>query len=177
MYEFTPTIKVTLKYTGVDTAGAYVGTETAHHVDISTDYLDKIQNGQVSDAINIGLDVWSKGFKLVPGYGKTAQIAYSSGEELTFYGLEANGEKGTTENVKDCLAFELNASETGGASAYVAINTQTGMLQLLSGYKLSQHYITINIYCEYPAKDANGTITADGNLPKVLIGSVQIVCD
>lgn len=99
-YKDKKSIRTTLKYTGIDASGAYVGTSQMHLINIEVNESKKITlNGTELTNINVGTDgnlivsgsdgltignsIWSQKFKVIPGVGNTAILAsYLEKDEL-----------------------------------------------------------------------------------------------
>lgn len=135
-YNSNEDIRVTLKYTGINDDNAYVGTSDVHYVNVNNNGNDKV-NGQLV----ISLDEWSDGFSLIPGVGVTALVAQYNNEKLQF------------EDNENMLQFTLSAvsSDTQQLANDLVGITNTGILTLKTGFKLTEYYVTIDVSCKYPA--------------------------
>lgn len=188
-YNFSDYIRVTTKYTGVDTSNAYVGTYMLHTVNLEKleatreelhdAYLDKY-DAVNSDGITANINEWSNGFKLVPGFGKSREFALNSSENLNFYGMSDD-----SNIVSNSLSFALKAvsantgsdtSDSGNSNVNLVEITPNGKITLKPGFKVKEYYISIEVFCLYPIKNVND---GDENtkFEKLSIGTVLIAFD
>lgn len=154
-------VRVTLKYTGVDTESAYVGSAQIKKLEfaLSAGGIKTGENGSylVDGNKVITLDEWVTGFELVPGIGNTAKIAKFKEQDFSLNGNS------------DMLEFVLVA--VSGAEGIVENNLvrmgADGTITLQSDFNLSEYFITIAIRCKYPN---NGTLTKSEEIAKVYLG-------
>ncbi len=160
----TKKLRTTLYYTGVDTSKAYVVTDKLHYVTITKNDDETYNN-------TYEIDSWGNKFELIPGIGRTSQIAVN--EDVSFV------------NNKNMLEFSLRAiSNSGsgdvGSSGLVTIS-KDGKVVLSSEYmeRVNSYYITIDVFCKYPKNSINAEVTESQTenteaTDSLLIGTIYI---
>lgn len=136
-------LRVTTKYTGIDTTFAYSSGSIHYCYDL--DYKVNEDGTIAGDNKTVALDKWSDGFTLIPGIGISAIMAQK--EDVTFFGKNQD-----ILNV-DSLIFEpanviTNSGDKIDADTLFAIDTK-GNITLKSAFKPNDYYIGINVYCKY----------------------------
>ena len=152
-YLYSDDMRVTLKYTGINTDNAYTGTSAVCYVQL--DSSDGISDSMVISAKVIELSQWGEKFKLTPGIGKSAILAFGGGEDLSLFGgtqpqvVLIDGEEQEKPSI---LRFELNSvtSQNGNIGNVAEIDIHTGNITLLNNYKIDEYYMSIKISCRYP---------------------------
>ncbi|MBO7526418.1 MAG: hypothetical protein J6T74_00810, partial [Clostridia bacterium] len=105
-------------------------------------FNDPVAAGKII-VVKYGGLVWGDEFKLTPGVGKVATLAYSAKEDLSLQSL-------------GLLKYELTGVYAGSnttTSSVASIDQTTGILTLMEGYRLNDYYISIRISCAYPSDD------------------------
>ena len=158
-------VRVTLKYTGVDTTKAYVGTAKSKLIEIdSTDSAVLAINGGaayvVRGSILLDIDRWSENMALVPGVGNTALIAKYLERDFSF--------KTNAENLEFTLEAVSGADGSSISNNLVEINS-ANQLVLKSDFNLTEYYVTIDIACKYPNSDDGDKLSIKESIGKVYI--------
>lgn len=158
-------VNVTLKYTGVDTDNAYVGS-TMHYVYVKGLIVNET-TGELDSDLNInfapsGSDpYWAEGFALKTGVGVANVLAGFENKEF----IGSNKVDGIEDPVENRLSLAFEAGEVKGATttsaaSLFAVDATTGNVTLKQGFIPNSYYISVIIKARYNGTDtrAIGTV-------------------
>ena len=152
-------IRVTLKYTSIDTSNAYVGTTGIHLVEIAEDKFGVLANDLTINLMDTETEAegeetkliagWAQDFKLVPGVGRTKELSMQTEKDQLSFASAIE---------RKYIKFALKAvtSSSGGeltAGSLVSLNETNGDLTLLKNFDTTLYYVTIDVSCKYPTAD------------------------
>lgn len=143
-------VYLTLKYTGVNSENAYVGS-TIHYVylnNLGTSAID--ENGAVASTVTVAFNstddnYWAKGFELKTGVGVANILAMS--EDKTFVG--SNDEVANVNSLSFEVGRLIGASGDVITSSLFDIDSVSGAITLKQGFILNSYYVSIIIKCKY----------------------------
>lgn len=143
-------VYLTLKYTGVNTENAYVGT-SMHYV-----YLNNLgssavdENGAVASTITVPFNstdgnYWANGFELNTGVGVANILAMN--EDKTFVG--SNNEIANINSLSFEVGRLIGASGDVVTASLFDIDSVSGVITLKQGFVLNSYYVSIIVKCKY----------------------------
>lgn len=148
------TVNVTLKYTGVNTENAYVGSQI-HYVYMKNLKVNEETGAIEGDSIKINFlpedtsSCWADGFALKTGVGVANILAGFENKE--FIGSNLDESSNEILNV-DSLSFEageLIGSTTALTSSLFDVEESSGDVTLKIGFVPNSYYISIIVKCRY----------------------------
>ncbi|MBE7074590.1 MAG: hypothetical protein E7376_01235 [Clostridiales bacterium] len=136
-------MKVTLRYTGINTSKAYIGANMYYHYTEGFDFEDDGET--IAQPKTIELSDWSQNFKLIAGAGTSAIWAQTENLSLTNY--EAPG------NIRITYTTGTTYAENTTITGAFSIDETSGDITLYEGFMPNTYYVSIIVNCTYGDKN------------------------